>query len=311
MALAFKQSLFSATDKVLAAVSGGLDSVVMLDLLVELKKIKGFALSVAHLNHQIRGRTAGRDADWAESLAAKYGLPFHLGVKNVPALAAQFGWSLEDAGRRARYEFFLQEAGRHSYNTLALAHHADDQAETMLLRLLRGAAARGLSGIAEERTEQGVRIVRPLLAAAKLDILNYATEKKLVYHEDETNTDTAYTRNKLRWEILPLLKAINPNYQEGLRRTAEILRGDDEYLAVQARRVYAEVILAEDAGRIRLDAVALQNTPRAIARRVVRLAVEKLCGALDDISLSFVENFLDNGLTTLGVDGTGRLLVSK
>ena len=295
----------------LAAVSGGADSVVMLDLLCALRKSLGFTLAVAHLNHQIRQDAAGRDADFVESLAAKYQLPFHLGIKDVPALAARSGLSLEDAGRRARYEFFFQEARLHSYNVLALAHQADDQTETILFRLLRGAAAKGLSGIVPERLEQGVRLVRPLLQVTKQEILEYAAAHALTFQEDETNADTAYTRNKLRLEVLPLLKEINPNYQEGLRRTAEILRADDEYLDTEARRLYGEIVLREEPARIKLDAVALQSCRRALARRVVRLAIEKLCGALNDISLNYIENFLDNGLAVIGLDESGKLLVSK
>ncbi|MDR1324200.1 MAG: tRNA lysidine(34) synthetase TilS [Candidatus Margulisbacteria bacterium] len=307
----FNAALFTAQNKVLAAVSGGADSVVLLDLLCDLKKSLGFTLAVAHLNHQIRQSTAERDANFVENLAAKYGLPFHLGVKNVPALARQSGLSLEDAGRKARYEFFFQEARLHQYDTLALAHHADDQAETILFRLLRGAAAKGLSGIAPERLEQRVRLLRPLLQAAKQEILTYAAAHALIFQEDETNADTAYTRNKLRLEILPRLKEINPNYQEGLRRTAEILRADDEYLDTEARRLYTEIVVGENPACIKLDAVALQSCHRALARRVVRLAIEKLCGVLNDISLNYIENFLDNGLTTFSLDEDGKLLVSK
>jgi tRNA(Ile)-lysidine synthase len=283
----------------------------MLDLLAALRQRLGFTLAVAHLEHQIRQATARRDAEFVENLAARYRLPFHLAVKNVPQLAGQEGLSLEDAGRRARYEFFFQEARLHNYNVIALAHHLDDQAETIIFRLLRGAAARGLSGIAEERIEQGLRIVRPLLGTEKQAILAYAQKNALAFQEDETNQDTAYTRNKLRREILPLLKEINPSYQEGLRRTADILRDDDDYLEQAARQIYADVVLAETPERIKLDAVALRGCHRALARRVVRLAVERLTGALNDVSLLFVENFLDNGLTALSLDDRGKLLVSK
>ena len=307
----FNSELFGAVDKVLCAVSGGMDSVVLLHLLSTLQKKRGFTLAVAHVDHQIRGEAAGRDAAFVESLAAAGGLPFYLGRKDVPQLAAQSGLSLEDAGRQARYAFFFQTAAWHGYDTLALAHHADDQTETILFRLLRGAAARGLSGMAAERSEQGLRIVRPLLSAARAEILAYAREHRLIFQEDETNQDTAYTRNKLRLEVLPLLAEINPNYQEGLCRTAEILRGDDDYLETAAERVYSEVLLAEEPRRIRLDAVALCAYHRALSRRVVRRAVERLCGALNDVSLLFVENFLDNGLSTLRLDDAGRLLVSK
>lgn len=307
----FDTSLFSANDRVLAAVSGGVDSVVLLHLLAELKKTLGFTLAVAHLNHQIRTGTAERDADFVETLAAKYQLPFYLGIKNIPQLVEQSGLSLEDAARQARYDFFFQEAKAHNHNVLALAHHLDDQTETILFRLLRGAAAKGLSGIAAERTEQNVRIVRPLLSTTKQAILQYAAAHKLTFYEDETNQDNIYTRNKLRNEILPLLKEINPSYQEGLQRTAEILRDDDVYLEKAAQQVYIEVVLLDEPLRIKLDAVALQNYPRALARRVVRQAIEKLCGALNDVSLLFIENFLDNQLAVLTLDKHGKLLVSK
>lgn len=307
----FNAELFSASDRILVAVSGGVDSVALLHLLVELKQIKKFTLAVAHLNHQIRSGTAQRDADFVEALAAKYQLPFHLGIKNIPQLAEQSGLSLEDAGRKARYEFFLSEAKAHHYNILALAHHLDDQTETILFRLLRGAAAKGLSGITAERTEQNIRIVRPLLSTTKQEIIEYAAVHSLDFCEDETNQDNVYARNKLRNEVLPLLKEINPNYQEGLRRTAEILRDDDLYLETAARQVYAEVVLTDTPDKIKLDAAALQSYPKALSRRVVRLAIEKFCGALNDVTLVFVENFLANGLTTLTLDERGKLLVSK
>jgi tRNA(Ile)-lysidine synthase len=156
-----------------------------------------------------------------------------------------------------------------------------------------------------------VRLLRPLLQAAKQEILTYAAAHALIFQEDETNADTAYTRNKLRLEILPRLKEINPNYQEGLRRTAEILRADDEYLDTEARRLYAEIVIGENPACIKLDAVALRSCHRALTRRVVRLAIEKLCGALNDISLNYIENFLDNSLTTFSLDEDGKLLVSK
>jgi len=177
--------------------------------------------------------------------------------------------------------------------------------------LLRGAAAKGLSGIVPERTEQGLRIVRPLLSVTKQEILEYAAANGLNFYEDETNRDNIYTRNKLRNEILPLLKEINPNYQEGLKRTAEILRDDDVYLETAARQAYAEVVLTDTPDKIKLDTAALRDYPRALSRRVVRLAIEKLCGALNDVSLVFIENFLENGLAVLALDERGKLLVSK
>jgi tRNA(Ile)-lysidine synthase len=257
-------------EKILAAVSGGADSICMLDILHRLRKSTGSSVVVAHLNHRLRGSESAADADFVREQAEQRGLPFVSASSNVRATARRAGISLEMAARDARYRFFAREAKKHTCDVVATAHTMNDQAETMLLRLTRGAGSDGLAGILPQTTINGVRVVRPLLFAQRNAIESYLRTRRLHWREDSSNRDEAFLRNRVRAVVLPLLAdTLNPAVVPALSRAAEILRAEDALLAEQARDVLAACLAAEDGWGLNVEEFA--RYPLALRRRVVLL----------------------------------------
>ena len=228
-----KLGLARADAAVLVAVSGGADSVALLLALDELVRAKKLLLKlvVAHLNHKLRGKTGDDDARFVSSLARKLGYPVVVGAAEVRAQAAEGKDNLEQAARRARYEFLRKTARSKKATIVLTAHTLDDQVETVLLNLLRGSGAAGLSGIEPVRSiEVGTEIllVRPLLSwARRSDTEGFCRQNSVEVRVDEMNVDPKFTRVRVRNELVPLMKSFNPRFAEGLARTAEILREDD------------------------------------------------------------------------------------
>jgi len=236
--------LLSSGEPLLAGVSGGADSVALLDVLAAGR----WRPHVCHLNHKLRGAESDADAEFVRELAVQYGLPATIEWREVG--------SNEDAARQARFDFFQSVAARTGIKKLVLAHTADDQVETFLLRLLRGSGVSGLIGIWPERRIGELVVVRPLLRVTRPEVLQYLNARGLKWREDATNTDTRFTRNRIRHELLPLLeREFNPAIRETLLRTAEILRDEDELLSQLA-----------DAARFE----DLWTQPAAVQRRLLR-----------------------------------------
>ena len=239
--LLIDSSLADAGAHVLVAVSGGADSVALLHALHALAKRKRWQLTVAHLEHGIRGKDSRDDAAFVRGLARRLNLPCVVGRAKVPQLARQQGVSLEMAAREARYAFLVRTARRVGASLMATAHTADDQVETILLKFLRGAGRGGLSGMAPETVVSGLRVIRPLLAVTRAHIEAYLRAGKYAWREDETNTDPAFLRNRVRHELLPLLERdYNPGIRQTLQRTQAVLAAEDEWLDDLARKILAE-----------------------------------------------------------------------
>ncbi|MDR0993973.1 MAG: tRNA lysidine(34) synthetase TilS [Verrucomicrobiota bacterium] len=217
-----------AGKRVLAAVSGGADSMALAWVLKEL----GVNLSIAHIHHGIRGRRADADARFVRALAAKWEVPFYSARFDVPSEAAAAGESLEMAGRRLRHGFLLETARAKEIPYLATGHTADDQAETVLLRVVRGTSITGLAGIAYQREQQAVTWIRPLRDVRRTQVEAYLKAKKQKWREDETNAEDFALRNRVRNEILPLLeKRLNPAVCRALLRLADIAAAEDAVMA--------------------------------------------------------------------------------
>ena len=215
----------------LVGVSGGADSVAMLHALVELAPTLELTLTVAHLNHGIRD-VAAEDARFVETLCQSLGVAFTSDSVNVPTLAKNAGVSLEMAARDARYHFFATAAAAVGANAVATAHTQDDQAETVLLKLIRGAGCSGLNGIARSSIMQGLSVIRPLLDTTRESVEAYLRERGLRWKEDATNQDTRLKRNRIRHDVLPLLEEhLNPRVKEALAKTAEILTEENAYMS--------------------------------------------------------------------------------
>lgn len=249
-------------ERVLLAFSGGADSSALLDMLMH----AGAAVECAHLDHMIRGAEAERDAEFCARAAERYGVPIHIGHADVPASAKAHGEGLEEAARRERYAFFERVMSERGIRLLVTAHNADDNLETMLLRLARGCGARGMCGIPTVRRLGGGReVVRPMLGMTKAQVLEYCREREIPFVYDSTNGDVEYSRNRLRALVLPELRRINPAVEEAAARLAANIGADCAYLDSLADG-FAAAHCADGTAPAR----ELYDLPAPVARRVIR-----------------------------------------
>lgn len=285
-----RHGLIARGDSVLVAVSGGPDSSALLHLLAARAPAWKLRLGLAHLDHGLREESA-RDADFVRQLAADLGLVLHTERVDVRDLQWRWRLSLEEAGRKARYRFFQETADRHGYGRVALAHHADDNAETLLLNLLRGSGRLGLGGIAPMR--EG-RYIRPLIRATRADIEDYLRRRGLPALRDPTNADSSFLRNRIRHQLIPLLERdFQPETRVVLRRTAEILREEEDWIESLLQTLLKRVVVAYQTGRLTLGADALRELPLAAQRRVVRAALRLIQKDLQRIGFAHIEQILD------------------
>lgn len=268
--------LLGPGERCLVAVSGGPDSVALLDLLDLLAPRVGASLAVGHVDHGLRGEEGRAAAALVALLAAERGLPYREGRLPEPPHGRPPG---EATLRRARYAALAGLARDAGCGVVAVAHHLEDQAETVLLRLLRGAGPRGLGGMAPIRTlpDPGggppLRLVRPLLGVPRADLAARVAERGLPTHPDPTNADRRWLRNALRLDLLPPLRArVNAGLDEALAGTAAILRDEDALLGEMAERAYGGVLERADPGEVRLVASRLAALAPALQRRILRLA---------------------------------------
>ena len=273
-----------ASTPVLLALSGGADSRALLELLYEYCQKNGAPLSVAHVNHMIRGADAERDRDFCRALAEKYSLPFYLLEADVPTLAKANRRGLEEEARAVRYDFFENVMRENGIPILATAHNATDNAETVIFNLSRGSGLRGLCGIPSSRPFGGGIIVRPLLKMSKAKILSYCEKNRLEYVTDETNTDVAYSRNRIRNNILPELCEINENAIENISRACELIKGDEEFIGKCAKEFIGSL---ED--RFLIPIQGFSELDPAIRSRVAAATL----GELFDVSAVHVTAFCE------------------
>jgi tRNA(Ile)-lysidine synthase len=276
------RGLMRAGDRVCVAVSGGADSVALLRVLLELRSELGIVLAVAHFNHQLRGDESEADEAFVADLARQCGLEFFAGRADVREHAVNSKQSVEAAGRELRYQWLRRLAGEQRFDSVAIAHTLDDQAETVLLRFLRGAGTRGLAGIYPELftdAQRKIRIVRPLLCVTRDEVEGYLTSLGQSWREDESNRDHRFARNRVRHELLPLLaRDYNPNIRQVLRDTAELSRAEEEYW----QTLVEHELEARTSGAVdRLSLANFTALPLALQRRLLRGFAETEGLALD------------------------------
>ena len=276
-----KQSIIDTvppeTGRLLVAVSGGVDSVVLLHLLLSVAKDLSLSLCVAHLDHQIRSESSA-DAEFVQNLCLQWDISCYAECCDVPALADQNKLSLEMAGRQARREFLQRVAGEIDADHIVLAHHRDDQVETFLLRLLRGS---GQSGLAAMKVHHHIWW-RPLLGCSRQQILDYARQHKLSWVEDESNGDTVFLRNRLRTRIIPQLLEINPQFDARVADLTHQLQLEEDYWQKQVERDFKNFVISRDDG-LRLHRTALQQIHPALRFRILREALRQVRGDLQRI----------------------------
>ena len=233
------RQLLSRGQKILVAVSGGVDSMVLLHTLHSLAQKNLWPLSVAHFNHQLRGRASDADEKLVRQTAARLRLKFFGGGADVKQFAAQSKISVEMAARKLRHEFLAKVAREQEISTIALAHHADDQVELFFLRLLRGAGGEGLAGMkwrSPSPADKKISLVRPLLGCAKASLLAFAGENKIRFRDDASNFSTDFLRNKIRNELLPLLRSsYQPAVDKTVLRVMEIVGAEAEFVGAMAQ----------------------------------------------------------------------------
>lgn len=288
--------LIAEGERVVVAVSGGMDSVVLLDLLLALAPSRRMSIIVAHVNHRLRGKASDADEAFVRGLCGEHHIPCEV-LRRSPKGCG----NLQDAARRMRAGFFEDVARRCGARCIATAHHRNDQAETVLLHLLRGTGMGGLCGIRPMVEMDGMARIRPLLFAGRCDIEAHARRRRLAYREDASNATSAYARNRIRHEVLPQLARINPRIAESLAALAERIAADDDALAHIAREAVQEALHAEDGRGIVLRRGVYAHLPTGIRRRMVREAFARASGSTADLNADQVEK-----IDAIAVGGKSR-----
>jgi tRNA(Ile)-lysidine synthase len=321
------QRLLKAGDRVAVACSGGADSVALLRVLLSLREELGVVLSVAHFNHQIRGAEADADQQFVQELAASHQLEFHLGSGNVPAYANAQKISMETAARNLRHQWFaelLQHGKDQQSKTdlIATAHTQDDQAETVLMRILRGTGTRGLAGIAP--TQKAKHLIRPLLNTTRMEIEAYLKSIGQTWREDASNQDVIHTRNRVRHSLLPLLERdFNPAIRQTLADLAELARAEEEYWSSELSQLLPRLILqgkpsrsgrstsGDAEGVLALDIAALRGLPLALQRLVLQGIAERFGIALEFKHIQQLTLLLEHDRPTRNLALPGELAVNR
>jgi tRNA(Ile)-lysidine synthase len=279
--------MIQAGDTLMAAVSGGPDSVALVHILLALAPKFSFQVAMAHLNHCLRDAESARDEAFVVSLAEQLKLPLHVERQDVRRYQKSHHLSLEEAARQVRYRFYHAIAAKFGYEKIALGHHSDDNAELILMYLLRGSGPLGLSGIPPVRDD---KIVRPLIDIKRTEIMDYIAVKGLDYVEDSSNSNSQYLRNKVRSRLIPELKAeYNPKLIDTLNRLASIIDAEEKWIENLIQPIFEKVIVFEKQGRIGLDVSKLNQQTTAVRRRLIRKAVLKVKGNLRRMAFVHVE----------------------
>lgn len=282
-----RERLIEHGDKVLVAFSGGPDSSCLLHMLESLREDLGITIYCAHLNHRIRGVDAHRDALHAYRWSSEQGIPCFLSSRNVPEYATEHRLSLEEAAREVRYSFLLDLKAKLEVDKIAVAHNLDDQAETVLMRILRGTGINGLKGMAYRRKDG---VIRPLMDITRSEIEAYCAEHQLSTVTDRTNQQTEYTRNKIRLQLIPLLEEqYSPNIKEILMRMANGVREDSDYIDTIASGLFEELAFLQEDYAVRFEIEALDSVPKSILKRLIRLSYKRLTGSIDGLEAIHLE----------------------
>ena len=268
---------FKKRQKILVACSGGPDSVSLFHLLQTLAPPNSWKLGLIHFNHQLRPGAATQDERFVRNLARRYKIPFFRGAGNVGRETKKTKTSIEEAARQMRYDFFLRTARAEKVQAIALAHTMDDQAETVLMRLLQGTGLRGLQGIREKFKRGRTTLVRPLLAFTKKEILDFCRAEKIAYRKDESNDSVKFLRNRIRIELIPRLqREFNPRVVEALSRIPAIVAGESALIAELEAKAWQKTFKKIFGRKVELRRAVFLKIPPALQFRIVERALKKL-----------------------------------
>lgn len=289
-----KYDMIRPGERIVVGVSGGPDSIALLYILHDLRGDLGCTLHVAHLDHKLRGAESKADAAFVEEHARELGLPITIEALDVRRMILP-GESLETGARRIRYEFYETVMTSVEADKLAQGHNADDQAETVIMRLLRGSGAQGLGGIPPVRDS---KFIRPLIEVNRSEIDEYLEQLQIKPRQDSSNLSTIYERNRIRLELIPMLeREYRPNIKQILRQTGDILRAEDELLTDLALESMDNCVQFPDVRTAIIRISDFRGYHLALQRRILRLAIEKLTGDLSGFDYDHIRDVLDLALS--------------
>lgn len=294
-----KYELIENGDNIVIGVSGGPDSMALLNLLINLKKDKKIncEITVAHINHGIR-EEAEEETKYVENFCKQYEIECFIKKEKVEKLAKEQKIGTEEAGRKLRYNFFAEVSSKVNANKIATAHNANDNSETVLMNLIRGTGTSGLKGIEAKRDN---KYIRPLIEITRKEIEEYCEVNKLEPKQDKSNSENIYTRNKVRNILLPLIeKEFNPNIVNSLNRMSQIVKEENEYLQKQVHKAYEEIMIEEFIGNkmlegenvILLDLKKFNNQDTVIKNRLVLYTINKLLGTSQNIEMIHISDII-------------------
>lgn len=285
-----KYNMIEKGDKILVGLSGGVDSVCLLQILLSMKKEYMLEIHAIHIHHGLRGEFADKDAFFCKKLCEKNDVKLKVVHENVTEVANAKKMSLEEAGRFVRYNAFNEETRLKHINKIALAHHKNDVAETVLMNIIRGSGTSGLKGISYVRGN----IIRPLLEISKKEIEIYCNQNNHSYCTDETNLENIYTRNKIRNELIPHIEEnYNEKFLEHLANLRKLSLEDEEFINGEAEKVYNENIITKSDFEIIIDFHKIEKHSLSIRRRIIRLAFFEISKESKNFSFAHVEKVLD------------------
>jgi tRNA(Ile)-lysidine synthase len=290
-----ENNLLGRGEKVVVAVSGGPDSVCLLSILYALREELGIELHIAHLDHQLRGADSKADAKYVSALAKKLKIPATIEARDVRAYRAKHRLTLEEAARDVRYDFLAETAVKTGAGKIAAGHTANDQAETILMHIIRGSGIKGLRGllpISHRTSPSGpITIIRPLLALTRQETEEYCLALKLGPRSDASNLSLKPLRNRVRRRLLPELRKYNPQIDAALLRLAENAADDLGFIEMEAAKAQAKIVRKEK-GAITIVKKGFLALPNALKRQILRSAIEELLGSLKDIETGHVESLM-------------------
>lgn len=280
--------MWGAGDTILVAVSGGADSMALLHMLHALTREQDIKLVAAHVNHGFRIEESAFELEVVQSFADSLHVPCETITLDLPTYIEENRLNLQAAAREKRYEFLYQTAIRHGASRIALAHHADDQAETVLMRLIRGAGLTGLAGMSSVRREKNLQLIRPLLRMNKSDLLRYCEEHEIPYCVDSSNLTRHYFRNTIRLDVIPYLMQYNPQLPLSLQKLAEVAGAEDDWMEQQTAELFSRIVRSGQ-GECQVECQELSSLHVALQRRLIKLILNYLSQEPDNITYGAVE----------------------
>ncbi len=291
-----KYNLIKINDVVVVGVSGGPDSITLLTCLNKYKEKFQYKLVVAHVNHLIR-KDSTDDEQFVENLCKELGIPCEVKRADVSEIAKKEKRGEEEVGRKIRYDFFDEVAKKYNANKIAIAHNMNDNAETVLLNLIRGSGLSGLEGI---QVQEYGKYIRPLIECSRDEIENYCEENNLQPRIDSTNSEDIYKRNEIRHKVLPLLKEFNPNIVETLSRTSKIVKENNDFVTQESAKTFTKIAKKENRNTVCFELKEFNKLENSIRTNLIIYTINDLAGTVKDISKVNIDDVIELANNNVG-----------